>query len=301
MPLQGSLKIERMCALVGVSRAGFYRHLRQRDAWDEEMGVRSEVQKVVLEHQGRYGYRRVSAELRRRGMLVNHKRVARLMREDSLLVARSALPSVSSDVRGHGEIYINLANRMKITGTNQLWVADITFVRLKREFVYLAVVLDKFSRRVVGWSVERTLTVRLPLSALQKAIEERRPQLGLVHHSDRGVQYAHAEYLRTLHEHGMLPSVSRPGTPSDNANCESFFRTLKREEINAKKYRDLEDLRLNMSAFIDRYYNRERLHSALGYRSLAEFEETAHSCDATSLPSAAEITFAGWEALVSCD
>lgn len=245
-----------------------------------------------VEHQGRYGYRRVTAELPRRGMLVNHKRVARLMREDSLLVARSELPSASSDARGRGEMYINLANRMKITGTNQLWVADITFVRLKREFVYLAVVLDKFSRRVIGWSLERTLTVRLPLAALQKAIQERRPQPGLVHHSDRGVQYAHAEYLRTLEEHGMVASVSRPGTPSDNANCESFFRTLKREEINAKQYRDLEDLRLNISAFIDRYYNRERLHSALGYRSPTEFEEMTDPGDATSLSSAARITFA---------
>ena len=211
MPLQGGVKIERMCALAGVSRAGFYRYLRQRDAWDEEMGVRSEVQKVVLEHQGRYGYRRVTTELRRRGMLLNHKRVARLIREDSLLVARSVLPNVSSDARGRGEISINLANSLENYRSESALGSGHHFVGLKREFVYSAVVLDKFSHRVVGWGVERTLTVRLPLAALQKAIQERRPQPGLVHHSDLAVQYARGEYLRTLQEHGMVPSLSRPG------------------------------------------------------------------------------------------
>jgi len=149
MSLQGGLSIERMCQLVGLSRVGFYRYLRAQDPWDEEMGVRSEVQGIALEHQGRYGYRRMTAELRHRGMLVNHKRVARLMREDSLIGTKLESSSVSTEERRH-EIYINLANRMKLTGVNQLWVADITFVRLKREFVYLAVVLDRFSRKVVG-------------------------------------------------------------------------------------------------------------------------------------------------------
>lgn len=289
MSLQGGLCIERMCLLVGISRAGFYRHLCERDPWDEEMGVRSEIQRVALEHQGRYGYRRMTAELRRRGMLVNHKRVARIMREDSLVAARLGSPRVSSDAPGYDEIYINLASRMKITGTNQLWVADITFVRLKREFVYLAVLLDKFSRRVVGWNLDRTLTARLPLAALEKALEERRPQPGLVHHSDRGAQYAHAGYLRALRERGIVPSISRPGTPCDNASCESFFRTLKREEIGAKEYRDLEDLKLKISAFIDGYYNQERLHSALGYRPPVGFEEMIDSRDAASISSAAKI------------
>jgi|ERR1700737_368870 len=141
---------------------------------------------------------------------------------------------------------------MKFTGMNPLWVADITFVRLKREFVYLAVVLDRFSRKVVGWNLDRTLTARLPLAALEEALKERRPGPGLVHHSDRGTQYAHAEYLRTLRKHCIVPSISRPASPGDNANCESFFRTLKREEADAKEYRDLEDLRLRISAFIDR-------------------------------------------------
>ena len=284
MLLQGGLAIDRMCFLGGVSRAGFYRYLRSQDPWQEEMAVRSEVQRIELEHQGRYGYRRITAELRRQGMPVNHKRVARLMREDNFVGTElhqrlGDLP----DPGDRGEIYINLANRLKLTGPNQVWVADITFVRLKHEFVYLAVVLDKFSRRVVGWNLARTLTARLPLGALEMALEGRTPGPGLVHHSDRGAQYAHAEYLRTLRSHGVIPSVSRPGTPYDNGNCERFFRTLKQEQINTKEYEDLEDLRLHIAEFIDHYYNQLRLHSALGYLPPMEFERINASSAAASI------------------
>lgn len=285
MLLQGALGIERMCLLVGVSRAGFYRFLRDQGDSEEEMAVRSEVQKVILEHGERYGYGRVTAELRRRGMLVNHKRVTRMMREDRLVGTNVQWPETATDRTRSDEIYINLANRMTITGVNQLWIADITFIRLKREFVYLAVVLDRFSRKVVGWSLAATLTARLPTAALEKAVENRDPPPGLVHHSDQGVQYLHAGYLRTLREHGMVASVSRPGTPGDNANCESFFRTLKREEIRATEYQDLEDLRLNVSAFIDCYYNEKRLHSALGYVPPAEFERVTVSHKAAMISS----------------
>jgi putative transposase len=239
MLLQGGLAIDRMCFLAGVSRAGFYRYLRAQDPLQEEMAVRSEVQRIALEHHGRYGYRRITAELRRQGMPVNHKRVARLMREDNLV--GTELRHCRDELRGtanDGEIYVNLGNRLKLTGPNQVWVADITFVRLKHEFVYLAVVLDKFSRRVVGWNLARTLTARLPLGALEMALEGRTPGAGLVHHSDRGAQYAHAEYLRTLRSHGVIPSVSRPGTPYDNGNCERFFRTLKQEQINSRARHD---------------------------------------------------------------
>lgn len=219
-----------MCFLAGISRAGFCPHLRAQDPWEEEMGVRSEVQRIGLEHQGHDGYRRITAELRRQGMAVNHKRVARLTREDNLVGTELQLSLDNlTEQRDHGEIYVDLANRLKLTGPNQVWVADITFVRLKREFVYLAVVLDKFSRKVVGWNLDRTLTARLPLAALDIALESRSPVTGLVHHSDRGVQYAHAEYLRTLRNHGVIPSVSRLGRPYDNGNCERFFRTLKQE------------------------------------------------------------------------
>ncbi len=284
MSLQGGLGIERMCLLAGISRAGFYRHLRAQDPWEEEKAVRSEVQRIALEHQGRYGYRRITAELRRQGMAVNHKRVARLMRDDNLVGTELQLSLDNlTGQRDRGEIYVNLANRLKLTGPNQVWVADITFVRLKREFVYLAVVLDKFSRKVVGWNLDRTLTARLALVALEMALEARSPVTGLVHHSDRGVQYAHAKYLRTLRKHGVIPSVSRLGRPYDNGNCERFFRTLKQEEINTKEYKDLEDLRLHVAEFIDRYYNQKRLHSALGYLPPAEFERITASSEAASI------------------
>jgi transposase InsO family protein len=284
MSLQGGLGIERMCLLAGISRAGFYRHLRAQDPWEEEMAIRSAVQRIALEHQGRYGYRRITAELRRQGMAVNHKRVARLMRDDNLVGTELQLSLDNlTGRRDRGEIYVNPANRLKLTGPNQVWVADITFVRLKREFVYLAVVLDKFSRKVVGWNLDRTLTARLALVALEMALEARSPVTGLVHHSDRGVQYAHAEYLRTLRKHGVIPSVSRLGRPCDNGNCERFFRTLKQEEINTKEYKDLEDLRLHVAEFIDRYYNQKRLHSVLGYLPPAEFERITASSEAASI------------------
>ena len=168
---------------------------------------------------------------------------------------------------------LNLAARMKLSGINQLWVADITYIRLKAEFVYLAVILDGFSRKVVGWALDRTLAVRLTIGALEQAIERRHPEPGLVHHSDRGFQYAHAEYIAILEKHHMVPSMSRPANPYDNASCESFMKTLKREEIYANKYDDLENLRANIEEFIEQYYNRLRLHSALGYRSPEEFEQ----------------------------
>jgi putative transposase len=165
--------------------------------------------------------------------------------------------------------------RMKLTGINQLWVADITYIRLHREFVFLAVILDAFSRKVVGWELDRTLTARLPMAALGKAITDRNPPSGVVHHSDRGVQYASDAYSGVLRKQGMIPSMSRPANPYDNASCESFVKTLKREEIYANEYRDLEHLRENIAAFIDHYYNRVRLHSALGYKPPEEFEQAA--------------------------
>ena len=206
-------------------------------------------------------------------MLVNPKRVARIMREDNLLAVQPRAFVVTTDSQHELEVYLNLAGRMKLTGINQLWVADITYIRLHREFVYLAVILDAYSRKVVGWELDRTLAARLPITALEKAIAERGPAPGLVHHSDRGVQYASGDYVRILSHHRMIPSMSRPANPYDNASCESFLKTLKREEIYASQYRDLDDLRANIEAFIEQYYNRQRLHSALGYRPPEEFEQ----------------------------
>jgi transposase InsO family protein len=274
MSMQGRLSIERMCQLAGVSRAGFYRSLQTEQPAEEDMEVRSTIQKIFAEHKRRYGYRRVSAELRRRGMPVNHKRVARIMRDDNLLAAQPQAFVVTTESDHELEVHLNLASRMKLTGVNQLWVADITYIRLKREFVYLAVILDAFSRKVVGWELGRTLTARLAMAALEKALGERKPPPGLVHHSDRGIQYASGAYVAVLRQHGVIPSMSRPANPYDNACCESFMKTLKREEIQANEYCDLDHLRENTGMFIENYYNRVRLHSALGYRPPVEFEQT---------------------------
>jgi putative transposase len=273
--MQGSLSIERMCQLGQVSRAGFYRSLKEQAPVEEDMEVRSAIQRIALEHRRRYGSRRIAATLRRQGMVVNRKRVSRIMREDHLLAMQPRTFVVTTDSDHELEVYLNIASRMKLTGINQLWVADITYIRLKAEFVYLAVILDGFSRKVVGWELERTLATRLPLAALDRAITERRPPPGLVHHSDRGVQYASGDYVSTLRKHQIIPSMSRPANPYDNASCESFMKTLKREEIYANEYSDLDHLRANIEEFIERYYNRCRLHSALGYQSPDEFGQRA--------------------------
>lgn len=272
MPQQGSLSIERMCELARVSRASFYRSFHKQEPVEEELEVQSAIQQIAIEHRRRYGYRRICAELRRRGMRVNHKRVMRIMAEDNLLAVQPKSFVATTNSNHEFEVYLNLASRMKLTGINQLWVADITYIRLQREFVYLAVILDGFSRKVVGWELDRTLAVRLPLRALEQAIVGRKPGPGVVHHSDRGLQYASEEYLAVLHQHQMIPSMSRPANPYDNASCESFIKTLKREEIYANRYQDLGHMRVNIEEFIEQYYNRLRLHSALGYRSPEEFE-----------------------------
>lgn len=262
-----------MCWLAGVSRAGYYRGLRERHPEEEEMEVRAAIQSVALEHHRRYGYRRIAAELRRRGMQVNHKRVARLMREDNLLAIGRRRFVITTDSKHELEVYLNLAARMKLSGPNQLWVADLTYIRLRNEFAYLAVVVDQWSRRVVGWALDRTLAARLAATALARAIESRQPQPGLVHHSDRGLQYASEEYVGLLRKHHLTPSMSRPANPYDNATCESFMKTLKQEEIYCRQYRDLEDLEQHVEEYLESYYNKRRLHSALGYRTPVEFEQ----------------------------
>jgi putative transposase len=277
MTVQGNLGVERMCHLVDVSRASFYRSLKEQAPAEEEVEVRSAIQQIALEHRRRYGSRRVTAELRRRGMIVNRKRVARIMREDNLLAVQPRSFVVTTDSNHELEVYLNVASRMKVKGSNQLWVADITYIRLKTEFVYLAIILDAYSRKVVGWELDQTLATRLPLAALVRAIAKRKPRPGLVHHSDRGVQYASGDYVGVLRKHQMIPSMSRPANPYDNASCESFIKTLKREEVYATEYRDIEHLRANIEEFIDRYYNRSRLHSALGYQSPEEFERSTGS------------------------
>jgi putative transposase len=274
MSLPGTLSVERMCQLVPVSRASFYRSLQQQEPAREEMELRAAIQQIFLEHRRRYGYRRISKELRRRGLLVNRKRVQRIMQSDNLIALQRRAFVVTTDAKHDFEVYLNLASRVKLTDINQLWLADITYIRLQKEFVYLAVILDAFSRKVVGWALDKSLKASLPKAALEMAIATRRPGPGLVHHSDRGVQYASAEYIAVLQQHQIVPSMSRPANPYDNASCESFMKTLKQEEIYLNNYRDLEHLRRNVGVFLEEYYNQRRLHSSLGYQSPEEFEQS---------------------------
>ena len=261
-----------LCQMTGLSRAGFYRWQAPRQAMPVEMELRDEMQKVALQWPA-YGYRRVTRELHKRGFAVNHKHVLRMMREDNLLCVRRRLFVVTTDSRHNLPVYPNLAREMKPAAINQLWVADITYIRLRIEFVYLAVILDAFSRRVVGWALGRTLEAELAVGALRIALIERQPPPGLVHHSDRGVQYASAVYTEMLKQHHAQISMSRKGNPYDNAACESFMKTLKQEEVYRNEYRDFHEARASIAEFLERVYNQKRLHSALGYLPPAEFEQ----------------------------
>jgi putative transposase len=238
------------------------------------MELRDQMQKVALESPA-YGYRRITSELQQRGFAVNHKRVLRMMREDNLLCVRRRSFVVTTDARHSLPIYPNLAREIKPTAINQLWVADITYIRLRTEFVYLAVVLDAFSRRVIGWALGRTLEAELTVTALRMALLERPPAPGLVHHSDRGVQYAARGYTEMLKQHSATISMSRKGNPYDNAKAESFMKTLKSEEVYRNEYRDFHEVHAGIGEFLERVYNQKRLHSALGYLSPAEFENGA--------------------------
>jgi transposase InsO family protein len=262
-----------MCRLGQASRAGFYRHWREREPRAEQTELRARMHEIVLAHRRNYGYRRVTRELRDQGWAVNHKRVARLMAEDNLLCLRKRRFVATTDSSHELHVYLNLAARMQLTGIDQLWVADITYIRLAEQFLFLAVVLDAFSRRALGWALEERLDAGLAIAALRQAIDLRQPAPGLVHHSDRGVQYASRAYVDLLLEHHIEPSMSRPGNPYDNAKCESFLKTLKQEEIYTRQYRNRADLEAHIGQFIERYYNRRRLHSALGYRSPEQFEQ----------------------------
>ena len=277
-----------MVELGRVSRSSFYRFDGEAGAVrNQAMDLRDALQRIALEMPS-YGRPRITAELRRRGWRVNPKRVYRLMREDNLLCVRRRKFVVTTDSKHSRKVYPNLACRMVLTGVDQLWVADITYIRLREEFVFLAVILDAYSRRVIGWELNRTLEDDLIIAALGMALSRRTILPGLVHHSDRGTQYASGPYTDLLAAHQITISMSRKGNPWDNAACESFMKTLKYEEVYRNEYRDLREARASISAFLEVVYNRKRLHSALGYLPPAEFE--AHRAGKTQEAAARQLS-----------
>jgi putative transposase len=261
-----------MCELSGVSRASFYRGWEQKAPSEAETALRDAIQRMALAHRD-HGYRRITPLIQRAGFVVGQEKVRRILRNDNLLAVRRRKFVVTSDSNHRFRIHPNLAESLELTAVNQLWVADLTYIRLRREFVFLAIVLDAFSRKAIGWQLGRTLETRLPLAALEAAIAGRQPPSGLVHHSDRGTQYASNEYVKRLEACGAHLSMSRPARPWENGKCESFIKTLKREEIDARRYSSFHQLQQHLEEFIEQIYNKVRLHSALGYRSPEEFEE----------------------------
>ena len=262
-----------MCELTGVSRASFYRDWEQKAPSEAEVALRDAVQRIALAHRD-YGYRRITALIQRAGWVVGEEKVRAILRTDNLLAVRRRKFVVTTDSNHRFRVHPNLAESMELTAVNQLWVADITYIRLRWEFVFLAVVLDAFSRKAIGWELGRTLETKLTLAALEAAIAGRHPQPGWVHHSDRGTQYASNQYVQRLEDCGAHLSMSRPARPWENGICESFIKTLKREEIEARRYAGFAELRQHLDEFMEQIYNKVRLHSALGYRSPEEFEQS---------------------------
>jgi transposase InsO family protein len=277
------LTIDRMVKLGRVSRSGFYRFDENAEPGpDPHMDLRDDIQRIAVAWPS-YGRPRITAELRHQGWTVNPKLVYRLMGEDNLLCVRKRKFVVTTDSNHTRRIYPNLARDMILTATDQLWRADITYIRLRDEFVFLAVILDAYSRRVIGWALDRTMEDSLTLTALRMALSRRIVQAGLVHHSDRGSQYASNDYTDLLKANGIFVSMSRKGNPWDNAACESFIKTLKYEEVLRNEYRDLADARASIREFLEKVYNQKRLHSALGYLPPAEFERNHKEAAARQL------------------
>lgn len=267
------LSVRRLCAVLGVSRSWWYERPKALAPSADEVALRDAIERVVLAFPG-YGYRRVTHALQREGWQVNHKRVLRVMRHESLLCQLQRHFVVTTDSQHGYRTYPNLLAGRVVDGLDQAWVVDITYIRLPTGFVYLACVLDAYSRRCIGWQLSRTIDTALALAALDQAIAVRQPSAGLIHHSDQGVQYASSAYVQRLEAIGAQVSMSAKGNPYDNAKAESFFKTLKKEEVSLKDYASFAEAQQHLAVFIEDVYNAKRLHSSLGYAPPNEFEAT---------------------------
>lgn len=270
-----ALPLTMICESLRLARATHYRQLKAPATTDPDTELRDAIQRLALQWPA-YGHRRITHELHRQGVEANHKRVLRLMREDNLLCLRKKSFIRTTDSKHSLARYPNLVPQLKLTAINQLWVADITYIRLQEEFVYLAVVLDAFSRRLLGWALEHYLEAELALTALRMALAGRDVAEGLVHHSDQGVQYASLAYTDLLKEQGIRISMSRRGNAYDNAKAESFIKTLKYEEVYLFEYESMTEARARIKHFLEEVYNQKRLHSAIGYMPPVEFEQQLH-------------------------
>jgi putative transposase len=268
---EAAISERELCRLFGVSRSWYYERPTPEEKAVEDLQLRDAIERIVLEFPG-YGYRRVTKELHRRGWTVNRKRVLRIMRQESLLCQLRRRFKPTTDSAHSLKRYPNLLKKALIDTPNTAWSADITYVRLPQSFCYQASILDEFSRYCVGWALSRWIDTRLTLSALEMALAARQPEMGLIHHSDQGVQYASSEYVLRLEETGARISMAAVGNPYENAKPESFFRNLKMEEVYLKDYRNFEEAEQNIGEFIEEVYNRKRLHSSLGYLPPVEFE-----------------------------
>ena len=297
MESQGELSVVRMCELARMSRASFYRHWEAAAPGQEETALREAIQREFLSRPN--GYRSIGRRLRAKQWVVNSKRIRRLMADDNLLGLGRRKFVRTTDSEHDFLIYPNLARQLVLTAPNQLWVADITYLRLLEEFVFLAVILDAFSRRAIGWAVGRKMDTGLTLAALEKAIGQRQPGPELVHHSDRGVQYASNGYVTRLESIGATMSMSHAGRPWENGKCERFIRTLKEEQLQGRRYRNLEELEQEVGSFLETVYNRERLHSALGYLSPVQFEQQQAAAAVRGVATPAGVSFTRHEEIYS--
>ncbi len=271
----GIFRLGKMCQTLEVSRSGYYRYIKRQlgQRWLENMRILEEIRKIYQRHKGRYGSPRINSELRSKGLKYNKKRIARLMKINSIKAKTKKKYKITTDSNHGLSVAENLLmQNFEVSEVNKIWVSDITYIGTMEGWLYLAVIMDLCSRRIVGWSMSENINQDLILSALQKALITRKPDNGLIFHSDRGRQYASEKVKQLLHKHRAVQSMSRKGNPYDNAVIESFFHTLKTELVNFENYKTRAEARQSIFEYIEIYYNKQRRHSTLDYYSPVEFE-----------------------------